>query len=70
MFTPRRSNSPWSQRNRDHVERLTAAGLMREQGIFEVERAKADGVGLKRQETRSRRIAEYVVLLERGETLR
>jgi len=42
-FTPRRRNSPWSQRNREHVARLTAAGLMREGGQAEVDRAKADG---------------------------
>jgi uncharacterized protein YdeI (YjbR/CyaY-like superfamily) len=115
VFTPRRRVSPWSQRNRDHIERLTAAGRMRESGLAEVQRAKADGrwdaayrvkdapvpedfqaaldgspaaaaffaslrgaarfaflfrlMGLKRPETRSRRIAEYVVLLERGERL-
>lgn len=42
-FTPRRRNSPWSQRNVGHVERLTAAGLMREGGQAEIDRAKADG---------------------------
>lgn len=115
VFTPRRRASPWSQRNRDHIARLTAAGLMRPQGLAEVERAKADGRwdaayrvkdapvppdlqaafdaspaaaaffatltgstrfaflfrlgNLKRPETRARRIAEYVAMLERGETL-
>ncbi len=43
VFTPRRSRSPWSQRNREHVARLTAAGRMRAAGIAEVERAKSDG---------------------------
>ena len=43
VFTPRRSRSIWSQRNRDHVERLTAEGRMRPAGLAEVERAKADG---------------------------
>ena len=33
----------WSQRNRDHVERLTRAGRMRQAGLAEVERAQADG---------------------------
>ena len=42
-FTPRRRNSPWSQRNIGHVERLTAAGLMSEGGQAESDRAKADG---------------------------
>lgn len=43
VFTPRRSRSRWSQRNREHVARLTAAGRMRAAGIAEVERAKSDG---------------------------
>ena len=43
LFTPRRPRSPWSQRNRDHVARLIAAGRMRPAGLAEVERAKADG---------------------------
>lgn len=114
-FTPRRRRSPWSQINREHVERLTAAGRMRPGGLAEVERAKADGrwdaayrqkgheipedlaaaiaaspraaeafaaldlrnrfamgfrLGqLRRPETRARRIAEYVAMLERGERL-
>lgn len=42
-FTPRRSRSRWSQINRQHVERLVAEGRMREGGLAEVERAKADG---------------------------
>lgn len=42
-FTPRRRNSPWSQINVQHVERLTAEGRMRAGGLAEVERAKADG---------------------------
>lgn len=114
-FTPRRARSPWSQVNREHVERLTAAGRMRPGGLAEVERAKADGrwdaayrmstaeadpaflaaiaanpeaaafweslgrskrfpfvfrlIGLKRAETRERRIRQYVEMLARGETL-
>ncbi len=43
VFTPRRSRSMWSQRNRDHVARLTDAGRMRARGLAEVDRAKADG---------------------------
>ncbi len=42
-FTPRRRASPWSQRNVAHGERLIAAGLMREGGLAEIDRAKADG---------------------------
>ncbi|MBK8084953.1 MAG: YdeI/OmpD-associated family protein [Devosia sp.] len=42
-YTPRRRNSVWSRINRDNVERLTAAGLMRPAGQAEVDRAKADG---------------------------
>ena len=32
VFTPRRRSSPWSKKNRDHVERLVAAGRMRASG--------------------------------------
>src|SRR5690606_8450259 len=42
-FTPRRDRSPWSQVNRDHVERLITEGRMRPGGLAEIERAKADG---------------------------
>ena len=42
-FTPRRKNSPWSQRNVGHVARLIAEGRMREGGQSEIDRAKADG---------------------------
>lgn len=42
-FTPRRSRSKWSKINRRKVEALIAAGRMREPGLAEVERAKADG---------------------------
>jgi hypothetical protein len=42
-FTPRRPRSIWSQRNREHIERLTAAGRMRPAGRREVDAAKADG---------------------------
>ncbi|MFD3165160.1 YdeI family protein [Herpetosiphon sp. NSE202] len=42
-FTPRGKKSIWSKVNRDHIERLTAAGLMHAAGDAEVERAKADG---------------------------
>lgn len=42
-FTPRRKNSPWSQINIGHTERLIADGRMRAGGLAEIERAKADG---------------------------
>lgn len=42
-FTPRRARSPWSQLNREHAERLVAAGRMRPAGLAEIERAQADG---------------------------
>ena len=42
-YTPRRPKSIWSQVNRDNVERLIAAGQMREPGMRQVEAAKADG---------------------------
>ncbi len=42
-FTPRRSKSMWSKVNIGHVERLTKEGQMKEAGLKEVERAKADG---------------------------
>jgi uncharacterized protein YdeI (YjbR/CyaY-like superfamily) len=43
VFTPRRPRSVWSQRNREHIQRLIAEGRMRPAGLAEVERAKADG---------------------------
>jgi len=42
-YTPRRPRSPWSQINRDHVARLTAAGRMTPHGQRQVDAAKADG---------------------------
>ena len=42
-FSPRRTRSPWSKINREHVARLIAEGRMRPEGLAEVERAKADG---------------------------
>lgn len=42
-FTPRKSRSPWSQRNVAIAERLSAAGRMHPSGAREVQRAKADG---------------------------
>ena len=42
-YTPRRARSIWSQINRDHVARLTAAGRMTPHGQWQVDAAKADG---------------------------
>ncbi len=42
-FTPRRARSPWSQINRKRVLALIEEGRMREPGLREIERAKADG---------------------------
>jgi uncharacterized protein YdeI (YjbR/CyaY-like superfamily) len=42
-FTPRRPKSVWSQINRDHIARLTAAGRMTAAGQRQVDAAKADG---------------------------
>lgn len=42
-FTPRRSRSIWSARNVSHIARLAEDGRMRERGLAEVARAKADG---------------------------
>jgi len=42
-YTPRRARSMWSQVNRDHVARLTAAGRMQPAGQRQIDAAKADG---------------------------
>jgi uncharacterized protein YdeI (YjbR/CyaY-like superfamily) len=42
-YTPRRARSVWSQINREHVARLTAAGRMTAHGQRQVDIAKADG---------------------------
>ncbi|MBK8252500.1 MAG: YdeI/OmpD-associated family protein [Polyangiaceae bacterium] len=42
-FTPRGAKSIWSQINREHVARLTAAGRMTPHGQRHVDAAKADG---------------------------
>jgi uncharacterized protein YdeI (YjbR/CyaY-like superfamily) len=42
-YTPRRSRSPWSQRNVELIARLSAEGRMHAAGLAEVERAKGDG---------------------------
>lgn len=42
-FSPRRPKSAWSQINREHIARLTAAGRMTPHGQRHVDAAKADG---------------------------
>lgn len=42
-YTPRRARSVWSQINRDHVARLSAAGRMTPHGQRQVDAARADG---------------------------
>lgn len=42
-YTPRGRKSAWSQRNREHIERLVADGRMTAHGQRHVEAAKADG---------------------------
>jgi uncharacterized protein YdeI (YjbR/CyaY-like superfamily) len=42
-FTPRRAKSIWSQVNREHIARLTAAGRMTAHGQRHVDAAKTDG---------------------------
>jgi uncharacterized protein YdeI (YjbR/CyaY-like superfamily) len=42
-FTPRKPKSIWSQTNREHIARLTAAGRMTAHGQRHVDAAKADG---------------------------
>ena len=42
-FTPRKSKSMWSQVNRGHIARLTAAGRMTKHGRRHVDAAKSDG---------------------------
>ncbi len=41
--TPRRRNSNWSKRNREHVERLISDTRMQESGLVHVRAAQADG---------------------------
>ena len=42
-LTPRRSQSNWSKRNRDHAERLIAEGRMHPSGLAHIETARQDG---------------------------
>ena len=42
-FAPRKTKSPWSASNKERVERLVAAGLMRPAGLAAIARAKENG---------------------------
>ncbi|MBB2976492.1 uncharacterized protein YdeI (YjbR/CyaY-like superfamily) [Microbacterium endophyticum] len=42
-FTPRRARSTWSQRNLEHIDRLTQESRIRTRGQNEIDRAQADG---------------------------
>jgi uncharacterized protein YdeI (YjbR/CyaY-like superfamily) len=42
-FSPRKPKSAWSQSNVERVQRLLAAGRMREPGQRQIDAAKADG---------------------------
>ena len=115
-FTPRKSNSPWSELNKKRVRKLTRQGLMTESGVARVAEAKESGLWkksyrskisfefpkelesalaknkkakeffdqlaptyqkqfigwisvAKRQETKTRRVAESIDLLEQGRKL-
>ncbi len=42
-FSPRRSKSIWSKRNREHIARLIREGRMQSAGLLQVEEAKKNG---------------------------
>jgi uncharacterized protein YdeI (YjbR/CyaY-like superfamily) len=42
-FAPRKTRSVWSASNKERVQRLIAAGLMRPAGLAAIERARANG---------------------------
>lgn len=43
LLTPRKPGSNWSRLNKERIERLTGAGLMRDAGLAVVAAARADG---------------------------
>ena len=43
LFTPRRPGSGWSRTNKERIERLMRAGVMRPPGLAKIEAAKRDG---------------------------
>lgn len=53
-FTPRRPRSTWSKINQEKVAVLITNGKMREAGLREIERAKADGRWAAAYESQSR----------------
>lgn len=53
-FTPRRAKSIWSRVNQEKVQALIDQGKMREAGLKEIERAKADGRWEAAYESQSR----------------
>jgi uncharacterized protein YdeI (YjbR/CyaY-like superfamily) len=42
-FTPRRTRSGWSKRNRDHAKRLIREGRMQPAGLAQIKAARKDG---------------------------
>lgn len=56
-FSPRKAKSTWSQKNREHVDRLIADGRMQPSGLVHVDAAKADG----RWESAYARASEMVI---------
>jgi uncharacterized protein YdeI (YjbR/CyaY-like superfamily) len=55
FFTPRKPRSSWSQSNVARVERLEAAGLMRDAGRRAVDEAKRNGRWPRQEPSASRR---------------
>jgi uncharacterized protein YdeI (YjbR/CyaY-like superfamily) len=50
LLTPRKAGSAWSAANKQRVERMSEAGLMKEAGLRKVEEAKASGkMGIPRR---------------------
>ena len=43
LFTPRKPKSTWSRSNKERVERLSAAGLLRPAGMAAIEEARRNG---------------------------
>ena len=43
FFSPRKSGSPWSQSNKERVQRLTKDGLMTNAGQLKIDEARSDG---------------------------
>ncbi|TME10368.1 MAG: hypothetical protein E6I69_02530 [Chloroflexi bacterium] len=82
-FTPRRKRSAWSKRNTVIAGRLIKEGRMHAAGLAEIERKAMFATltrlnryailyriqNAKRADTRARRIAQFVAMLARGETI-